>query len=170
MSLVVISLSLAMAAVAGTVPSTYGQTLLDEAVKGNPSIVAASLHITPPKAAANVVVASTVQSGIGAKTSPTILKIMATNATSSALNGSGDRYTPVYGAVYSSRLDPFMQLDIRFDKTWTYNRWRFAMYIDIQNVTNRANPEAVSYSFDYKQTSPVAGLPLLPVFGLRGDF
>jgi len=33
----------------------------------------------------------------------------------------------------------------------------------------RPNPEGLSYSYDYRQSTRESGLPLLPVFGLRAD-
>jgi hypothetical protein len=79
------------------------------------------------------------------------------------------RYQPIFGPVYSGRLGAFNQLDIRFDKTWTYDKWKLSLYLDIQNVYNRSNPEGVQYNFDFTQKQPQAGLPFLPVFGLRGE-
>jgi TonB family protein len=79
------------------------------------------------------------------------------------------RYQPIFGPVYSGRLGSFNQLDIRFDKTWTYDKWKLSLYLDIQNVYNRSNPEGVQYNFDFTQKQPQAGLPFLPVFGLRGE-
>jgi hypothetical protein len=81
-----------------------------------------------------------------------------------------DQYVGVQGQLYAERLDPFIQLDFRFDKTWTYDRWRFSLYLDIQNLTNAANPEGVAYNFDFTKKSTVNGLPILPVLGIRGDF
>jgi TonB family protein len=81
-----------------------------------------------------------------------------------------DAYVPLYGAPYSARLAAFNQLDVRFDKTWTFNRWGLSLYIDLQNVYRADNPEGVSYNYNYTQTTPVTGLPFLPVLGLRGDF
>ena len=42
-------------------------------------------------------------------------------------------------------------------------------YLDVQNVYNRANAEGRSYNFDYSQSKPVRGLPILPILGLRGE-
>src|SRR5205814_2176872 len=36
-----------------------------------------------------------------------------------------DGYVPVQGKLYSARLADFHQLDVRFDKAWTFNRWKF---------------------------------------------
>jgi hypothetical protein len=80
-----------------------------------------------------------------------------------------DRYVRILGPTYSARLGAFHQLDVRFDKTWTFDRWKLSLYLDVQNVYNRANPEAIRYNFDYRQSEPQAGLPFLPVAGIRGE-
>jgi len=81
-----------------------------------------------------------------------------------------DRYVAISGAPFSARLPAFNQLDLRVDKVWTFDRWRFSAYLDVQNVTRATNPEALSYNFDFTVSRPLAGLPLLPIAGLRGDF
>jgi hypothetical protein len=93
-----------------------------------------------------------------------------TPVNSSWFDANAGRYVPVYAAPYSGRLDAFNQLDVRFDKTWTFNRWRFSLYLDLQNVYNAKNEEGRAYNFDFSQSHPVTGLPFLPVLGLRGDF
>jgi TonB family protein len=79
-------------------------------------------------------------------------------------------YVPVYGSPYSARLPSFNQLDLRVDKTFTFNHWRLGLYVDIQNLYNAASPEAATYSYDFKQTYYLNGLPFLPIVGIRGDF
>lgn len=85
-------------------------------------------------------------------------------------DSSINRYTPLFGGVYTSRLGSFNQLDIRLDKTWTYDRWKLSFYLDLQNAYNRQNPEGTSYNFNFTQSAPQSGLPLLPVFGIRGEW
>ncbi len=80
------------------------------------------------------------------------------------------QYNRITGAIYSARLDDFHQLDIRFDKTWTFNRWRLSVYLDLQNIYNNRAPEGIAYNFNFTQNQPIAGLPFLPVLGIRGDF
>ena len=70
----------------------------------------------------------------------------------------------------SARLGPFNQLDLRVDKVFTFDRWRFSAYLDVQNVLRADNPEAVGYNYDYTIPHPITGLPLLPILGIRGDF
>ena len=82
----------------------------------------------------------------------------------------GDRYLPIYANANSARLPVFHQLDIRVDKQWILKRVRVNLYLDVQNVYNHANVEAVLYSYDYRQTSNFLGLPIFPSLGLRVDY
>ena len=79
-------------------------------------------------------------------------------------------YTPLYGNVNADRLATFHQLDLRLDKSFTFKWWKLSIYLDIQNLYYAKNPEALAYSYDYAQSQPITGLPILPVFGIRGDF
>ncbi|MCU1278530.1 MAG: TonB family protein / TonB-dependent receptor, partial [bacterium] len=83
---------------------------------------------------------------------------------------NGDVYVPVQGPLYSSRLGSFNQLDVRFDKRWTFNRWSLSLYADLQNLYNAKNPEGYTYNYNFTQRSSISGLPFLPVLGIRGDF
>ncbi len=80
-------------------------------------------------------------------------------------------YRAIYAQpVYSGRLADFHQLDVRFDKEWTFNKWRLAVYLDLQNVYNNRAPEATAYNFNDRLSAPVAGLPIIPDLGIRGEF
>jgi TonB family protein len=89
------------------------------------------------------------------------------------LNGvydnNGNYYYPIFGAPFSRRLPPFFELDVRVDKRFVFNKWMLAAYADVQNVTNRNNPESVVYNFNYTQQSYLQGLPILPSIGVRGE-
>ena len=85
-------------------------------------------------------------------------------------SANDNTYTPIYGVPYSERLPAFHQLDVRFDKTWTFNRWKLLLYVDIQNVYNYRSAELWNYSYDYSQRARISGLPFLPVLGLKGEF
>lgn len=93
-----------------------------------------------------------------------------TPVSGSVYNASSGEYAPVYGARYSSRIAAFHQLDIRLDKLWVYNKWMFNAYVDLQNVYNRANPEAMQYNYNYQKSTVRQGFPIYPIIGLRGEF
>jgi TonB family protein len=88
----------------------------------------------------------------------------AVDATAGANEAALD--SPPYGA----RVPPFHQLDIRADKTWTFEDWKLTFYADVQNVYDYQSPEGISYNYNYTQSAYVRGLPILPSLGLRGEF
>lgn len=92
-----------------------------------------------------------------------------TPLTGGAFNSDLDQFQPVTGAVNSERMGPFHQLDLRVDKRWVFDGWMLNAYLDLQNAYNRANPEALSYRYDYRARRVATGLPILPVFGLRAE-
>lgn len=81
-----------------------------------------------------------------------------------------DVYIPIRGAIYSQRMEPFFQLDVRFDKKWIYDKWILTGYLDIENVTNSKNPQQVNYSYNYQQSTTVTGLPVFPLLGVKAEF
>ncbi len=86
-------------------------------------------------------------------------------------NEQNDSYSQVQsGCVFCNRIPAFHQLDVRVDKTFVFNRFLLGLYIDVQNAYNRANPEGLQYNFDATQSTVLAGLPIIPSFGIRGEF
>jgi TonB family protein len=81
-----------------------------------------------------------------------------------------DAYVPIPGALNSQRLPDFQQLDLRVDKSFVFERWILALYLDVQNVYNYENVEGLRYQYDFARTAPLTGLPILPAFGVRGKF
>jgi TonB family protein len=81
-----------------------------------------------------------------------------------------DTYLPQPGAPFSGRLPDFIALDLRVDKRFVMKSWILAVYLDVANVTNRANVEAFNYSYDYTRRAPITGLPIVPSLGLRASF
>jgi hypothetical protein len=80
---------------------------------------------------------------------------------------SGSQYVAVDGPLLSERLPDFYQLDLRLDHAWRRGWGTLDLYIDVQNVTNRANPEGVTYNKDYSQRSYTTGLPVFPAIGVE---
>jgi TonB family protein len=70
----------------------------------------------------------------------------------------------------SSRKPTFNQLDLRGERTWTFNAFQIGAYLDIQNVYNAQNPEFTIYDYRCRGTEPVRGIPFLPILGVRGIF
>jgi TonB family protein len=87
----------------------------------------------------------------------------------SLVNATADRYEPQFGAVNSARNPAFHQLDVRIDRRWVFNRWILNAYLDVQNIYNHKSPEGLAYSYDYRQSAPQGGLPILTIFGLRAE-
>jgi TonB family protein len=99
--------------------------------------------------------------------------------------GSGNPYTPVVNRVYdldsrsfipvygdrsSARLSPFYSVDLRYDKTWTFDRWSLMAYLDLQNATFAQNVEVITWSYDYSEEETILSNPPLPVFGFKGEW
>ncbi len=98
---------------------------------------------------------------------------------------TGNPYTPYSGGVMdydagayspisssdtnSARNGAFHQLDLRMDKEWQIKDFRLSMYVDLQNAYNHQNPEAPRYNYNYSKRSSIAGLPFLPIVGVRGE-
>ena len=74
---------------------------------------------------------------------------------------------PVFGPVNSIRLPAFFQADVRIAKRLRIDRGTLEIYLDVQNVGNRANAEEFAYSADYRTRYEITGLPILPVLGAR---
>ena len=64
----------------------------------------------------------------------------------------------------------FHQLDLRVEKTWFFEVWRLAVFLDIQNIYNSPNPEATLYDYRFRESGPLRGIPILPTFGVKGSF
>jgi hypothetical protein len=74
---------------------------------------------------------------------------------------------PLFGPQNSIRIPAFAQADLRIAKRFALGATSMEAYLDVQNVTNRSNPEEIAYSSDYTQKRYITGLPLLPVAGVK---
>lgn len=81
-----------------------------------------------------------------------------------------DSYSGIPGPINSERNKLFHRLDLRVQKTWRFTGGgRFAFYIDIQNLYNERNQEGQSFSYDFSESEPLLGLPIIPSIGFRGE-
>lgn len=83
---------------------------------------------------------------------------------------NADVYVPIQGDRLSARLKTFWQLDMRLDRKWIYDEWILSLYLDVQNITNNKNEFGIAYNFDYTESEASTGLPILPTFGVKGEF
>ncbi|MBL8618970.1 MAG: TonB-dependent receptor [Deltaproteobacteria bacterium] len=79
-------------------------------------------------------------------------------------------FQPVYGERSSERIPAFTSIDIRIDKTYTFEKWKLETYLDIQNATFSQNIEVIGWTYDYAALDPVLSNPPLPVFGFKGTW
>jgi hypothetical protein len=86
----------------------------------------------------------------------------------SVYDASTDTYRPLYAGLNRDRHDAFHQLDLRVEKLWKIGRVGLTTYVEVMNVYNRTNPEGRRYSFDYRESASVAGMPFFPNIGIRG--
>ena len=78
-----------------------------------------------------------------------------------------DTFEPVLGPRSSIRIPAFFALDLRVSKRFAIGASELEIYLDVQNATNRQNPEELVYTRDYSQQSAITGLPILPSLGAR---
>lgn len=79
-------------------------------------------------------------------------------------------FFPVYGERDSGRLPAFWAVDVRVDKEWTFKAWSLTAYLDLQNAFNTQNVDVMASTWDYAEEDPITGLPILPSFGLKGEW
>lgn len=89
--------------------------------------------------------------------------------TGAVYDASTDTYRPLYAEINDSRNRDFHQLDLRIDKRWDLGPVDLTTYLEIMNVYNRENEEGRRYSFDYRESSSVIGMPFFPNVGIRGE-
>ncbi|HEY4103419.1 MAG TPA: hypothetical protein VGM44_05990 [Polyangiaceae bacterium] len=79
-----------------------------------------------------------------------------------------DRYQPIFGPQNGIRLPDFWQLDLRVDRAFELGRRaRLLAYVELLNLTNRANAEEFAYSADFGERGTISGLPFFAAIGAR---
>jgi TonB family protein len=84
-------------------------------------------------------------------------------------DSDNDEYRQVPGIVNSARLPLFHQLDIRVDKKWVWDTWSLNAYFSLVNSYNRPNVDGFTYKYDYSESKPQSGLPVLPILGIKAE-
>ena len=80
-------------------------------------------------------------------------------------------YNQLSGAPRSDRFGPYNQLDCRIAKKFTYDKWIFTAYIDVQDVSYfwYNSPSTYEYSYDGFERWTFGGI-IIPSFGLKTEF
>jgi len=83
------------------------------------------------------------------------------------LNNNTGLYEPNFGEQNSIRIPAFYQLDARLERSFVVGAAKVGAFLDVQNVTNRKNPEEFFYDPTYTRRFTITGLPTLAILGLR---
>ena len=88
------------------------------------------------------------------------------------LDADTGRYEPVWGPKGAARFPFFQALDLRLDWSTVFAWFELDLYADLVNLnTLFGRPiEGTLYNFDYSETSPRYGLPLIPTVGAKATF
>lgn len=92
-----------------------------------------------------------------------------TPVTSAVYDARTGVYVPVYGKVNSDRDPMFHQLDVRIEKGFRVGPMKLGAYLEVQNAYNAKNYQGADYAFDYSKKEQVAGMPIFPNLGLKGE-
>jgi hypothetical protein len=91
-----------------------------------------------------------------------------TPVTGAFFDSRSGRFQPIRGAHNGARVPAFFAADLRAERRFAIaGGVRGAAYVEIQNLTGRANAEEIIYSADFGQRGYLTGLPLLAVGGVR---
>jgi TonB family protein len=88
----------------------------------------------------------------------------------SYFNAPNDSYDPTFGAHNSIRIPAFYQLDARIERAFVFRRGKLNIFLDVQNITNRKNPEEIIYNYNFSTRAYITGFPTLAVLGARVEF
>ncbi|MDX2086433.1 MAG: TonB-dependent receptor [Kofleriaceae bacterium] len=90
-----------------------------------------------------------------------------TDVIGSFFDTQSGRYQPIRGTHNGVRLPAYFAADVRGERRLRLGDVRTAVYLEVQNLTNRANAEEIIYSADFSERAYLTSLPLLAIAGLR---
>lgn len=80
------------------------------------------------------------------------------------------RPIPVYAGVNSATLPAYHRLDLRLDRNYVFNKWKFNTYFELNNVYQRKDIVGYNYDPTYTSREPVYAFVLPFSFGVQGEF
>ncbi len=90
-----------------------------------------------------------------------------TDVLGSYFDSRSGRFQPIRGVHNGTRLPTFFAADLRGERRFALASARAAVYLEVQNLTGRANAEEIIYSADFSTRGYLTSLPLLAIAGLR---
>jgi hypothetical protein len=93
-----------------------------------------------------------------------------TEVVDSTFDADSGGYSPVEGEFRAARRGTFNQLDVRAERTWLYDTWSLGVYLDILNVLNLENEEAIQFDYRFRDSAPITSVPFVPTLGVRGKW
>ena len=90
-----------------------------------------------------------------------------TDVLGSFFDSRSGRFQPILGPHNGVRLPTYFAADLRAERRFPIHGARAAVYLEIQNLTGRANAEEIIYSADFSQKGYLTSLPLLAIAGVR---
>jgi len=91
------------------------------------------------------------------------------NGTTGAIYPDG-RPVPAYAAVNSGTLPVYHRLDLRLDRNYVFNKWKFNTYFELNNIYQRKEVVGYTYNTTYTSKEPVYSFVLPFSFGVQGEF
>ena len=82
-------------------------------------------------------------------------------------DADANSYHPINGGFNSTRLPLFQQLDVRVDKTWTFERWSLGVYLEVLNVFDIRNEAFLLNDYRYRTQGAVTDIPIFPNLGMK---
>lgn len=79
------------------------------------------------------------------------------------------QYVPRFGETNGARRPVEHRLDVRVEKSWRVGPGSIAAYLDVINVYNAKQRAGTRYSYDYRTSQPIEGMPIFPNVGVRGE-
>ena len=80
-----------------------------------------------------------------------------------------DGYDPVLGDTNSARLPAYQKVDLHLERTLELRRWSLVAYGELWWVPEDNNVMYLAHSYDWSETTTVAGPGFMPLLGLRAE-
>lgn len=90
-----------------------------------------------------------------------------TGVTGAYFDSRTGRFDPILGPHNGTRLPAYLAADARVERRFALGGGRAALYLEVQNLTNRANAEEIIYNADFSRTGYLTALPILAIAGAR---